>query len=47
MLTENINFVYELSEDQIEDLLELFKNEAWSKNREICSVKKCSARIGL
>lgn len=40
MLTGNIKFVYELSEDQIEDLLELFKNEDWSKNRETCGVKK-------
>ncbi len=39
-MLENIELVYELSEEQVECLVTLYQSESWSKNRKINDIKK-------
>jgi predicted GNAT family N-acyltransferase len=40
METNNFKFIYSLSEDQVMNLLEIYKEEKWTKNRKIEDVKR-------
>lgn len=39
-MVKDFQFVYNLTEDQIMDLLDMYKEESWSKNRKIDDVRR-------
>jgi predicted GNAT family N-acyltransferase len=40
MEVNNFEFIYKLSEEQVMNLLEIYKEESWTKNRKIGDVKR-------